>query len=735
MEIFYKNTKLILFLFIGLLVFKETCSAEKGTKKPLQNILFFIMDDVGIDQVKSFGYGGHTPPSMPNIDQIAKAGIRFRNNWSMPACSPSRAVFFEGRFPNRTNIKAALGPSDLANSMVSPDEMTIPKLLKQRNYKSALFGKFHIGLQGNSPYNLSMPRNLGWDYYYGWLDETGDPSSIDTTAGGIGGDGQDGNGKVYSCGYIPGLANGGANNGACYTPDDKCTEMSGSGDNPPGRACRDNGGIFNPRKLCASITPLNIKKGFMNLSGHYVNPVVINHENGRIEQVLPTDKRARVYRGTDSVNEAIKWIKANNNKKPWMATVSFATVHTPLQQPPVGLLPVDAKNTNGLNCASVLPENTFPLNNQMITAMDTEIGRLLVETGLAKRRQDGSMNYDPKKTNTMIVLVGDNGSMGYTVKLPFDLTRAKGTTYQTGVWVPALVSGPMVVKPDRDVEHMTNIADIYQLFGEIAGINVQKSVPRPIDSVSMLPYLKNPAQKSIRKWNYTEGDLNIQANGAINGPCVLTKAFCSHIPVSKSVCEDNAGVWWGAHATDPSTTGIPAEGLKQCCDVNVWKAGHGQIPVSIVPQATQAIRNNNYKIVRNFTKDYDSANNACYDNTSEEFYQINQKAPIPKLDRKSNNLLKEGAPALTNQENLNYQALNKKLEAIDNSVVECPGDGNLDGVVDQKDIDEWEKFSTTTGKTTPNGGGKSSWYDFDYDGDTDLDDKGTILANMGRTCK
>ena len=82
---------------------------------------------------------------MPNVDQIAKSGVRFRNNWSMPACSPSRAVFFEGRFPMRTNLLAALGSSDLANSMVSPYKGTVPKLLKKKQYQSALFGKFHLG--------------------------------------------------------------------------------------------------------------------------------------------------------------------------------------------------------------------------------------------------------------------------------------------------------------------------------------------------------------------------------------------------------------------------------------------------------------------------------------------------------------------------------------------------------------------------------------------------------------
>ena len=51
---------------------------------------------------------GSTPPRTPNMDAIARAGVRFRNVWAMPECSPSRAMFFEGRFPLRTNVRNAL---------------------------------------------------------------------------------------------------------------------------------------------------------------------------------------------------------------------------------------------------------------------------------------------------------------------------------------------------------------------------------------------------------------------------------------------------------------------------------------------------------------------------------------------------------------------------------------------------------------------------------------------------
>lgn len=114
----------------------------------------------------------------------------------------------------------------------------------------------------------------------------------------------------------------------------------------------------------------------------------------------------------------------------------------------------------------------------MITAMDTEIGQILVGTGVATANSDGSLNYSPDATNTMVVIIGDNGTFAPVVKLPFDLNRAKGYVYQTGVWVPLIVAGPLVNSPGREVKSMVNVADLFQLFGEIAGIDVHRAVPK-----------------------------------------------------------------------------------------------------------------------------------------------------------------------------------------------------------------------------------------------------------------
>lgn len=696
--------------FIFLIFMLGSCNegtdgGASETQPP--NILFIIMDDVGVDQMSAFGYGGSTPPSIPTIDTIARNGVRFSNTWSMPACSPSRAVFFTGRFPSRTNVKNALGLEDLANAMVSPYEQTLPKLLKRKNYQSAIFGKFHIALQGNNPYGDAMPHALGWDYFHGFLDATGDPSSLDTTAGGVAPEG------TFTCGYVTPDA---AVYGACYQADGSCRELYTTTTVSAGRACRDSGGILDPLQSCQTAMPSDLN--FTRYSSYFVNPLVINHEDGSVEVVPPTDPRARTYRATSNVDAAIDWIATRPADTPWMATLSFTTVHTPLQPPPADLTATVYADKD-LNCSNTKVYAT--LSNQMMEAMDHEIRRLLVDTGIATVDDNGSLAYTPKASNTMIVIVGDNGTLGYTVKLPFDFSRAKGTAYQTGIWVPLIVAGSQVTLPDRNVSSMVNIADIYQLFAEIAGIDVNATVTRPLDSAPVMPYLTDPAHASIRSWNFSEIGQNAQADGRINGPCQFS-GTCSHIPGSKSVCEDNGGEWWGEG--NDLGGGVPSEGFDFCCEVQVWKADHNRTTTPISPDTAYAVRDRHYKLVRNIVRDYNATSNRCQNSQTEEFYSIDEAVPTPQLDYAPDNLL-DGV--MTPEQRAEYTALSDRLASILNGFSACTGDGNLDLRVDETD---WTEWNVMTGISA-----RSSWYDINFDGKTDAADEQIILNNLGTTCK
>jgi arylsulfatase A-like enzyme len=207
----------------------SSAQQSDASKKDRPNILFIVMDDVGIDQMSIFGYGGGTAPLTPNIDTVARAGVRFRNVWSMPECSPSRAIFFEGRYPLRTHINSAILSDDLANSQTSPYEVTTPKILKNAGYMNALFGKFHLAGPDHNPYFRSTPHVLGWDYFDGFLE--GAPYPIDSSIGGQFTDTSSpnipqSNAFWYTCGFVPNRLESplhGADTGACRFADSTCS--------------------------------------------------------------------------------------------------------------------------------------------------------------------------------------------------------------------------------------------------------------------------------------------------------------------------------------------------------------------------------------------------------------------------------------------------------------------------------------------------------------------------------
>jgi hypothetical protein len=361
--------------------------------------------------------------------------------------------------------------------------------------------------------------------------------------------------------------------------------------------------------------------------------------------------------------------------------------------------------------------------------MDTEIGNLMVSAGLA-RRVGNTIDYRPEETNTMVIIVGDNGTFAPGVKQPFDLNRAKGYVYQTGVWVPLIVAGPMVASPDREVKSMINITDLFQLFGEIAGADVRKIVPAShiLDSQPMLAYLTNPNQQSIRTTNFTQTADNIHPTPP--SPCVIAltePSTCVQLFNTKQLCNFEGGQWYG-----PEPDG--GKQYNSCCDV---QRGTGTT-LGFLPVDQQAVRNDDYKLVRQ-TQTV-CGDSAAQDTTKvvKEFYQVDENAPIPMIDKADLALCDDTTKCpngLSPEQVTIYNQLTASMEQTLQSEPECKGDGNEDKMVNLADVTNWFYFSTNPAKQPDTGElTTSSWYDFNHDGKTNQVDLQTIVQNFGKNC-
>ena len=128
------------------------------TRRP--NIVLIVADDMGYADV---GFQGGRDIPTPNIDALARSGIRFTDAYvSGPYCSPTRAGLMTGRYPQRFGHE--FNPVGEPEPGLPLDQVTMADRLRAAGYRTALFGKWHLGTA--APLH---PMERGFDEFFGFL--------------------------------------------------------------------------------------------------------------------------------------------------------------------------------------------------------------------------------------------------------------------------------------------------------------------------------------------------------------------------------------------------------------------------------------------------------------------------------------------------------------------------------------------------------------------------------------
>lgn len=144
--------------FVGV-CFGLITDMVQATEREQPNIIFILADDLGYGDL---GCYGQTRIKTPNIDQMAKEGMRFTDFYAgCTVCAPSRCVLMTGLDTGKCYIRGN-GKNNLR-----PEDLTVAEVLKEAGYATGLIGKWGLGHEGST----GVPTKKGFDYFFGYLDQ------------------------------------------------------------------------------------------------------------------------------------------------------------------------------------------------------------------------------------------------------------------------------------------------------------------------------------------------------------------------------------------------------------------------------------------------------------------------------------------------------------------------------------------------------------------------------------
>jgi arylsulfatase A-like enzyme len=349
------------------------CGASEATlskavavrgERVARNLLFVLLDDVGITEVSAYGMSASTPT--PRIDRLGAEGVRFERAWSEPVCSPTRASVLTGLHPSRHGLGVAT--SDAGGGRGLDDRyFSMADMAAERGVgASGVFGKWHVGA-GDAPDD--HPARLGFTHH------------------------------VVT----------------------------------PGNFAKEEDDYF-----------------------HFV--LIRDGRRASMEGYLPT---ITIEAASRFIHDSEARLRPDQG---WLAWVALNLAHAPYHAPPADL-------------ATVNPGDMAPNYLAMVRAADALVGRLL-----------DAIPPDVL-AETVVVVMGDNGTPEAQARAPFSRDRVKTTVYEGGVRVPLIVSGASIVGAGRLIEAPVSAVDLLPTFADLLGAPLTPAQFQEVDGRSFAEHL------------------------------------------------------------------------------------------------------------------------------------------------------------------------------------------------------------------------------------------------------
>ena len=408
------------------------------------NILFILVDDWGWTEhssatMASDGGSSYQSPyfQTPNFDTLVSEGIALTSTYAQPNCAPTRAALLSGQYSPR---------------------------------------------HGNGVYNVSS------------LNRSGSGRTTYTTAANQGDEHMNGDKQTitiaeafYNSGYV--TAHFGKYHAGATDPNDPTFPLNQGFDYNYGGQNHGDPGSYFASGGASSVFSLNIGPELDPFAGDYDATYIANYltpyANGNDPADLLTTAGDEKKHITDAMADAFISF-ANNHQAgslaayPFYAQVHFYAVHTPIEPrsdllakyngitPPAGTAHTDAKFA------------------ALIEGMDQSLGRIL--DYLDDPNGDGNPS-DSIAANTLVVFCSDNG--GHE-EINAPLRNKKGSHYQGGIRVPAVVRMPGTVPAGKVSDTLTHVVDFYPTMLDFANGVYPDSATHPLDGVSLFNHVKDP---------------------------------------------------------------------------------------------------------------------------------------------------------------------------------------------------------------------------------------------------